>query len=253
MSLGIGVGLTHLPVIGGGGGYAGTLINTYGASVVWPLVNMTSGTSILSNPAGYAGAATGFDLQNTPGPIPSEGSAPYLDGVNDDGQLYSAALASLFDGSVGAFSAWLKVTNVGVWSDSTVRSVVDFSSGAVNNWMHIRKSSSAGTLQFIFRGNNVAVSVSPAGLSYTGWFQVAMRWDNPNNVMQAVINGAQVGTDQDPTAWAAGLASDYALIGAQSTAEVGIVNHWSGYMAYAALWTGTAPSVADFAAMYAEV
>lgn len=233
------------------GTYANTLIDKYGATVVWPLVDMRSGTSILSTPAGYEGVATGFDLQNTPGPVSGEGNAPYLDGVIDSGDIYSAALASIFDASVGAMSIWCRVTSA-EWTDARVETAIGFSDVTASNYITLRIHSSNNVFRTLYVGDGAAVLASSSGSNYTNWFQAFVRWDNPNNLLQFGLNGVQVGGDQDPTAWAGSLNANGALIGALNVGG-GATFLWKGWLAYMTLWAGTAPSLTDFATMYTEV
>lgn len=234
----------------GGEKYANSLVSKYGASVVWPLVDMRSGTSILSTPVGYEGVATGFDLQNTPGPIPSEGSAPYLDGVNDYGNPYTAALASLFDDGEGAFMIWVKM-GAGTLTDGNFHYFLQMRKSDSSNALNIYKTNTNNIVAVNWIGSSTSVTRTITVASYN-WFQVFVRWSATENKIQAGVNGIQSGADLVYHAWNDVITSNYCGFGASlNGGSPGLIHN--GWIAYYTLWAGTVPTIADFAAMYNEV
>ena len=91
----------------------------YGPIAYWPLWELSGTTAqCLVNPAQngtYSGVTLGQEG------IGDGGQAPLFDGANDYVDIYSAALAAIFPYDEGSFCGWMKVFNVGVWSDGAVR------------------------------------------------------------------------------------------------------------------------------------
>lgn len=236
--------------------YSTALVNSYGAAEVWPLVNIAGGTAITAKVAAARnGVLSGLTLQNTAGPVTNSlaplwsGAAPYGNLLTSNG---TTGLADIFNGTTGSFFMWVKVAAAGVWTDGAFRRIFKFLADA-NNYISAYKSSTNGTIDFLYDAGGTVKTVSVSSLSSTGWFSVGMSWDKTagaNGEVKAYIDGAQVGTTQTAlgtwvnTGWGTGLA----LLGANT---VGASQNFSGWLAYSAIKFGAVWTAANFAAMHA--
>lgn len=227
--------------------YIDSLINDYGASEVWPLVDIASGTTITAAvDSARNGTLTGWDLRNIAGPVTGS-LAPFSDGVNDTGLLTTASLQGIYDPDVGSLFCWFKPFDAGVYSDGANRFFVRLS-GPGANYIHLQRT--ATNNQMLFRRADGAVSktVFKNDLSSTDWFSLGMSWDinaGATGEMKAIYNGSQEGA----TLTSINASADPAL----STAHVFYANAtaWHGYGAYCAFLFGSTWSPAQFAAMHA--
>lgn len=229
------------PMAGGAAeAYAQRLISVYGATEVWPLIDMTSGTTInATNNASWNGTCQGWDLQNAAGPIASEGSAPYSDGANDYGNILTAGLTAAFSKTELSLFAWGKVP-AAAWTDGANRRLAYFAAGVSCG---ILKYISNNTLSvFYYTGSAYWVNQQKGTFSPTDWFSAALTVSSTANEGRAYVNGAQQGsTAAQPGALTAG-ALNAASIGSQGAATTTV---WHGHMAYAAVkfgapvWTPT--------------
>jgi len=213
--------------------YAEILRDTYGASEIWPLVNISSGTTISAfiNSA-RNGTLTGWDLQNTAGPVTGT-LAPYIDGTNDAGNILSASLTSIWSATEGGMLIW---GNVSAWSGAfrTALSFYDGSSRA-----QIQKHNDNLIMRF-YAGSDFGQGALPT----TGaWHSYGIRWSNSENLIAYTIDGVQQDTDIGLS-----LPSTIDLAGIGEIGNGTLI--WAGWLAYAAIWAGSAPSVADFLAMH---
>jgi len=161
------------------------------------------------------GAASGGHLTN----------AYSFDGTNDNVNIYSSDLNSVFNPSEGTLVAWAKVANSGVWSDNAQHKIIYISFDG-SNFIELNKNSSPNNSvvgRAVFGG--VTKRVDPI-LSTTDWFQIVMTWSKSNDQLKVFINGNQSGTTQTGLGtWVGNLTSTTAVIGAQTTAGA---SPWSG-------------------------
>lgn len=230
--------------------YAQRLINVYGATEVWPLIDMTSGTTITAtNNVAWNGTCQGWDLQNAAGPIASEGSAPYSDGANDYGNILSAGLTAAFSKTELSMFCWGKVP-AGVWTDGANRRLAYFLAGISCG---VLKSYNNNQLVIFYYTGAPGYWVFERrdGISPTTWFSCAFTVSETADEGRGYFNGTQ----EDPT-----LAKPGALTaGALSKASIGsegaaTTTVWLGHKAYVAVkfgapvWTPT-----QIAAMHNDV
>lgn len=237
--------------------YGQWLIDAHGAVAVWQLTDMYDATILaLPDGAGLDGVATGFDIEvNTiPGPD-GKGNAPYLEGANDYGDPYTAALASLFDSDEGAVSIWCQM-GPGVWTDGAIRNILELRNDAApdDNRLAVYKFNVNNQIAALFRGAGTnSINAVISSTAYPGWFQVFMRWSASENSVGVGINGVLL-TSGAHNDWSEGLAEGYCGFGARLTAGSPSLVH-SGWLAWAAFWAGNTlsaplPTVADFLAMH---
>jgi hypothetical protein len=241
-----------LPVGGPARTYAQILVEDFGASEVWPLVNIASGTTIPAfvNSA-RNGVLSGWALQNTPGPVPGT-LAPFSDGTNDFGNIYSTGggvgFADIFNGNIGAAFMWLKAAGAGVWSDGLARRGINWTVNTSNRIL-IQKPGTANTIQAFHFGGGVNKNVAHT-ISTTDWFSVGLSWNTGGGgELKVFVDGAQVGTTQTGLgAFTGTLGSTSTLIGSQEVAPSLV---WHGWLGYAASRNGSIWTPTNFADMHA--
>lgn len=209
----------------------------------WPL-SEPSGAAAIDQTGRYHGAYTGVDL-NYPG-VGDGGSAPFFDGINDFCNIYSAALATAFNGAEGAVSIWMKVSGAGVWTDATLRRLMGLRVDA-NNQVNLSRSATSNTLLCQYLAGATSKTVSIGSQSSTDWLHLAMTWSKSADQMKVYFQGVQTGATQTGLGtWAGTFNSTRANIGADSTVPATV---WSGNLAHAAIWT-RALSAGEIAELY---
>lgn len=232
--------------------YANTILGTESANLIgyWPLWEASGATA--DNYEGTAardGSYTGVTLGQAG--IGDGNPCPLFDGVDDVANIYSASLAGVFSGVAGTMAIWAKVSAVGVWTDSTVRKIINFQADA-NNRAYFERTATHNRIQLMYRANGTSYSTNIESLSTTDWFHLALTWDKnagATGQVKAYFNGSQSGVTQTNLQdWAGALAVAYTTIGAMSNIAA---QPWSGYLAHAAVWRKalTPAQVLDLAAI----
>ena len=148
--------------------------------------------------------------------------------------IYSAALASAFNGAAGTISIWAKVSGAGAWADGIHRVMLRLLADG-NNYIDLAKSSAVNTLLVRYNSGAVLESVTPTSFSPTTFFQVALTWNKAADEMKVFVNGIQSGITQTGLGiWAGAPASTTSNIGSSSTTPAAV---WAGYIAHPAIWT----------------
>lgn len=232
-------------VIGGGVSnptYAELLRDEYGASEIWPLVDIASGTTLSAfiDPA-RNGTLVGWDLQNAAGAVPGT-LAPYLDGVNDYGDILtengSTGLVDIFDYAEGSIFMWIKHET---WT------------GITDYVFNLRVDNSNRMIIFIGAANRVEYHYIAGGVDRTifqsgvtgSWHSVGISWSVSGNATKFYFDGAQLGATQGAPGTFVGTPSIMS-IGSYS----GNTFSWLGWLSYCALKFGSVWSNADFQAMH---
>ena len=195
MSIAVGNGVSPVfPSSGFGGGspvrsYAQILVEDFGANEVWPLVDIASGTTINAYVnAARNGTLTGWDLQNAVGPVPGT-LAPFGDGTNDIGNVFSASLAGIGNFNIGSMLVWCKMT-LAVWGGSAFGIMFELrTNGAV--FTFITKDNAANRLYWQHGGTTIQRPTT--NFSTNNWFMVGLSWNNTIPERKAYYNGVQVG------------------------------------------------------------
>ena len=234
--------MVNRAVLFGAPSYSQKILNL-GPIAYWPL-NDASGTAAVELVAGMNGTYSGVDL--------AQAQAPFVAPLFGDGDfcnIYSAglnALKAFF--TEGTVSIWAKVSGAGVWSDGVARRIFAVISASNQEDYTIRRG--VTNEQIVLRSNlgGTAEAVSPTGLTYTGWFHLAITVSDAADQMKAYINGAQTGTTQTGIGAASGnnLITTQCCIGSESTTPG---NVWSGWLAHCAIFS-TALSAANIANLY---
>ena len=243
-------------VTGGGGNtvvpYEDALINTYGASEVWSLVDIATGTAIKAKVStARNGTLAGWTLQNSAGPVAGT-LAPSFDGTTSIGNILTDSLKAAFNGTVGWMSICLKVSGVGVWTDGALRYALQLYTDG-NNYIRIYKPSETNRLNVVTNmGGAGAISQYIFDIT-SDWGQVVITWDKNAGASGEVgiyANGILQGAIKTGLgAWSGALASG-TLIGARTTTPLSV---WSGWLAYAAVGFGAALTPQQVADMYDDL
>jgi hypothetical protein len=187
-----------------------------------------------SSAQGNDGAYTGVTLADGVGPDGQP--VPLYDGSNDYLDAYSAGIAADFNPAAGTLLTWVQVSAAGVWSDGTLRFVVQYRADG-DNRLYMAKTTNAGELQWLYEADNTAEIVTTAGHSDTEGFWMALTWDTAAGVdgeVKAYKNAVQ--QDVTKTAlgtWVGALDATTAIWGAANTAAGAV---WDGREGLSALW-----------------
>lgn len=212
--------------------YADTILQTQATHLIayWQL-GETSGTTAEDTGAGnYDGTYNGATLA---GDAFVDGApAPTFDGVNDFVDVYSAGLASAFDGDTGSALVWVNMSSAN-WSTTTRRRALVL--GADNsNRVLITKSNVSNQVQagYISTGaNSLATFTRPAA---DAWFSVVVTWSKPDDRVRVYANGTQQGSTLTGLGtWIGTLSSTISVIGAANATPV---ETWLGSLAHVAIW-----------------
>ena len=224
--------------------YSEKVLATQPANLIgyWPL-DETSGTNAdnLEGAAARDGTfARDVSTMTTGVGIGDGNTAPLFDGTADICDIYSASFSTAFSGLEGTLSIWMKVLNVGTWTDGVNRVSANLEVDS-NNLIRTLQSSTNNryvNLMKIVGGDN---RTNYDAQSQTGWFHAAITWSDSGNEMIDYLDGS--GTTITPIGtWVGDLASALTRIGGKSSI------FWSGFLAHCAVWD-TPLSAAQIAAL----
>ena len=204
----------------------------YSPIAYWPM-NETSGTAAVCqvNTAQNGTYARDVSVMGTGDGIGDGNTAPLFDGTNDYVNIQTATLAGAFNGDLGWYAGWLKMT-AGVWTDSTTRGVLTLEVDA-NNDIKIRRESTDNNVRFNREANNAnETTLYGTGGPYT-WCHFGMTWNQVGDDIQYYWAGSAVDDDQGLQAFVGVLA--VSVIGA---VDAGGTNPFSGYLAHIAIGAG---------------
>lgn len=155
-----------------------------------------------------------------------------FDGSTSYANVYSAGLASAFNGPAGTITAWARVANAGIWTDNALHRIATFGADA-NNRVLLRKDG-LNDLRWTYIAGSTSKEVALVTTT-TAWFHSAITWDKAADAVKVYFNGAQTGSTQTGLGtWAGSLANNTTVIGAASTSPSGV---WSGRLAHVGLWS----------------
>ncbi len=210
---------------------------------LWRL-NETSGTTAFdSTGARRDGVYVNSPTLGQPG-IGDGGTAPlFIPASSTRVNIYSAGLASAFNGQEGTLSIWFKVRAASVLTDGTARYPWILAADG-NNQIQFRRTTVNNQYTFLYDAGGTIKSFNITNTG-TDWQNATMTWSKSGDAMKGYIAGAQVGTTQTGLGTYAGTLTDgNANLGAGGTG-------WDGYCAVAALWNTalSAPQVAALAVL----
>lgn len=192
----------------------------FGSNVIayWQLNETTGVTAFDSSGNGRngayrntAGVLNGVTLGQTG--IGDGKTSVAFDGVNGYCNIYSAGLASAFNGAEGSVLFWLKGAT-GVFSDGVLRRIFDLRSDINNRVLAEKTALNVFNLEYIAGGTQRLQAVIP---DTTNWMSLAITWSVAANEVKFYKNGAQVGSTVVPPTWSGSLASTLCVLGAGDT------------------------------------
>lgn len=157
------------------------------------------------------------------------------DGASTIGNVYSAALASVFPSASGSFIIWAKVANAGVWSGGSAARVVfawTIGGGGSNRIQVYRYAYTVGRLVYSFIRGGVAYTANLDGLTTLDWMCLGATWTSGR--ARCYYQGSLVAAESTAAdVFAGALASTGAVFGTGVSTGG---NNWSGWLQHAALW-----------------
>lgn len=228
-------------------GYGSKLESIQRASLVahWPL-NEASGTTVYdASPYGRTGTYTSVTLGQTG--IGDGRTAPLFDGTSGFANIFSASLASGFNGQEITVAGWARVLNAGVWTDGTQDRALILQSDATNRYIFQRPTTSS-QFQFVTNSGGTAKTITKTAMSTAAWFHFALTSSKVADQLIGYINGVAVAAATTGLGTYAGALTS-AVIGA--TDAVVPANYWNGWLAHIAIWSAplTAAEIARLASV----
>jgi len=219
----------------------------YGPIAYWPLWEPAGlVANCLVNPA-QDGAYTGVVL-GQPG-IGDGNTCPLFDGAADYVDVSSAALIAAFDGAEGTLLLPFKVSGAGVWTDSTVRYLLNLAVDA-NNFVRIYRTATNYQLKCEYGAGGVTRTITLA-FDTTDWVFLTLSWSASADEFSVYVDGDLIATLDTLGVWAGNLAT--CVIGAQDA--VGTAS-WSGYIQHVPIWDDGSLGVsiaADLGVLYSQM
>jgi hypothetical protein len=107
----------------------------------------------------------------------------------------SGDLAATIDFTELFLFAWIKVSDVSVWTDSTFRWVVSLGADS-NNLVRMYKPAAANSFTWEYIAGGTTDSVTKTSITETGWICVGLSVSSSGDAMKAYWQGAQEGATQ---------------------------------------------------------
>jgi alkaline phosphatase len=159
-------------------------------------------------------------------------TCPLYDGATSRTNVYTATLNGNFDGAEGTALIWVKVANLGVWTDGTIRAALKLH---VNNDNQITmyRDGNNNNFELIYEAGTVIRNLDIGGLTSVDWLVFAISWSATADEVRFFMDGVQQGAALNGLGvWAGNLNVDRTNIGClQANTQV-----WSGYEAHCILW-----------------
>jgi len=229
-----------------GSEYADKILAMEAANLIayWPLweaagVNADNYEGTAARDGTYVGATLGQTG------IGDGHTAPLFDGVNDTCEIFTDSLSAAFNGEEGSISMWMRVANVGVWTDGIQRALTRLFCNA-GNYAYLAKWSLNNEVRFEYKSGGVSKYIKILGIETTDWFHIGYTWTKNGDLVKGYYNGSPIEEGQSGLgAWACG-----GLDGTRTRLAADFIdtNLFSGYLAHVAIWT-KALSDADMASL----
>lgn len=212
--------------------YAQVLVTNYGASEVWPLVDITSGTAIKAKVNSTRnGTLTGWSLQNGIGPFRGE-LTPYSNGTSNYGNILtnsgSVGLVNIFNANAISIFGWAKRNTS--WVVGNGQRIIMLQANGTN-FIQIYITNVSLHFRVNYGGTNYNLDISTQTMD---WFSYGLTIDKTADKIIPYLNGVTELTQGTVGTWSGNIA--LALIGAASTVPA---NVWDGWLAYATFKFGT--------------
>jgi hypothetical protein len=213
------------------GNLTAVLVKVYGATEVWRLVDISSGTAIpAAVNSARNGVLQGWDLQNTAGPVTGS-LAPYSGGSGDYGNIYTANLSSAWNPNAVSIFGWAKRRVL-----AANQRILQLQKDG-DNYIYIYDTATAIKFRAVYGTTSKLPEIASTSLN---WFSFALTIDKTADEMKHYLNGITPSTTGTLGTWsAAGLA--VAAIGAASLVPANVWDGWIGYIAikFGTVWTPT--------------
>jgi Concanavalin A-like lectin/glucanases superfamily len=196
--------------------YFSKLKGLFGSSLIayWPLRESSGSVVNDLSGNGRTGSYTSVTLAQ-PGPGGGLLSGRF-DGASSYCNVYSDSLRDALNGSAGTYMLRAKVSEAGIWTDATARSLLRLNSASGNSLVALRRSTADNTYQVQYTAGATAKTFNLSGLTSTDFLHIAATWDAVSDHLIAYLEGVAVGS---PTtglgAWGADVINT-AIIGASS-------------------------------------
>lgn len=219
----------NLPILFGGS-YAKKIKTLFGTSLIayWPLNEASGAIAYDASGNGRNGAYTGVDLANAAGPTKTKTMTPYFDGANDYCNVYTAGLASAFNGAEGSVLLWSKVYNAAVWTDATWRCSLRFQVD-VDNYLLIGRTGANNVWWLSYKAGGIVKSFSYTSQSDINWVLWALSWSAAAGQVISYKNGVAGVPATGLGTWAGTLPNNNTCIGSYSIAPLQVWNGWLGH------------------------
>lgn len=182
----------------------------------WPLGEITGTTADDVSSTNADGAYAGTFTLNQDGIGDGSRSVLLAGGRVDLTAVMTALNTAMGDKSKGTLLAWVKVANVGVWTDATIRGIVHMGADASNR-VFINKNNTSNELAFSHRAGATVRTITTT-ISASNVFSVGLTWDKLADECKAFVNGLQVGATQTGLGIFAGVLSNgFTAIGDSSS------------------------------------
>ena len=174
----------------------------------------------------YTGVTLGRDG------IGDGGAAPQFDGIAGYTNIYSGALANLFNGSGGTAIVWARVANSGVWVDGTTRRLFTVGVDNSNRFIFARDATN-GRFEWAYIAGGTQETVRIENQGDAAWHCYGLSWSKSREATWAYRDGLRMGTTSSLGVWAGSLSSNRCVIGAGDTA---LTAPWHGSIAHVQLY-----------------
>ena len=213
-----------------GGGYTSKVLGIETANLIayWPLSEAAG--AVADNAEGTAARDGAYDGPTLGQPGIGDGATcPSFDGINDNVAIYSASLATAFDGDKGTYSVWFKAAAI-----PTTGYICGFFVDG-NNYFQVYRFN-ADTYRF--KCNTAASFIGPAYAGFTDgtWWNVVFTWlydGSANTDYEIFRNGSSIDATQKSVGQLTGSIGNDSRIG---TENAGGGNPYAGWIAHCAVW-----------------
>lgn len=167
--------------------YTQKLKNLFGSSLLahWPLSETSGTVAVDKSGNNLHGAYVGPTLAGDTSPF--NRPAPTFDGINDEVNIYSAALNAAFNTEEGAIFIFSKMASA-VWADGVGRTKFNIRATA-SNYITFAKQATAGDVTILNVRGGTASGFTFSGMSSTGFNCYCVTWSKSNNRMSVYLNG----------------------------------------------------------------
>lgn len=207
-------------------------IQALGPIAYWPMAELSGAVAQDESGNSRPGAYTSVTLGQAG--IGDGRTSPGFDGTNSYNNVFTASLQAAFNGQLGSFSMWGKVSAAGVWTDGITRRMILFQVDASNR-VGIFKPVANNEIDCLYVAGGTSLGAAKTTFSPTGWFHVALTWSKAADQMIFYVNGVAITPISTGLGTFAGaISATQTIIGSLNTGAAAQV--WSGNLAHAAVF-----------------